>query len=131
MTTRLYRSSDASAPAMEYVAGSLNAVLKACLVDGYGALPAAGWSYEVADAATNRAAFVQGASPDNPFTRKVYIRDDESVTAGMALVKACAGYTAGASPTFVDSFCSYNRPNWSSILKTSLAAGALAEWFVS
>lgn len=130
MTTRLYRSSDVGAPVMGYTAGSLNAVLKACLVDGYGALPAAGWSYAVADAATNRAVFTQGASGSNPFNRKVYVRDDEAVAAGSALVKACSGYTTGASPSFTESFCSYNQANWSSILKTSQAAGAVAEWFI-
>lgn len=130
MTTRLYRSTDVGAPVMEYAVGALNAVLKACLVDGYGALPAAGWSHEVADAATNRAAFVQGTVPTNPFNRKIYVRDNEEVTAGMAFVAACSAYTPGASPVFKEVMCSFNQPNWSTILKTAQSAGAIAEWFI-
>lgn len=46
MTVRIYRSTDASAPVLSGVAGTLNAVLYACLVTGYGALAAAGWARE-------------------------------------------------------------------------------------
>jgi hypothetical protein len=44
MTVRVYYSTDASAPALTGVAGSFIAVLDACLVNGYGAKAAAGWT---------------------------------------------------------------------------------------
>lgn len=43
MTIRLYRADDAGAPVLSGTAGSLIAVLDACLVNGYGSKPAAGW----------------------------------------------------------------------------------------
>jgi hypothetical protein len=46
MTVTVYRSDDASAPALGYVVGSLIGVLDACLVNGYGAKSAAGWAKE-------------------------------------------------------------------------------------
>jgi len=44
MTVRVYRSTDAGAPVLTGQHGALIALLDACLVQGYGALPAAGWS---------------------------------------------------------------------------------------
>ena len=44
MTVTVYRSTDASAPVLTGVAGAMKAVLDACLVNGYGAKAAAGWS---------------------------------------------------------------------------------------
>jgi hypothetical protein len=43
-TVTVYRSSDASAPVLTGVAGSLLAVLDGCLVNGYGSQTAAGWT---------------------------------------------------------------------------------------
>lgn len=45
----IYTSSDASAPVLTGQAGKLGDMLKACLVDGYGAKAAAGWSCPVAE----------------------------------------------------------------------------------
>ena len=44
MTVRVYRWDDASAPVLTGQAGSRAALLKACLVTGYGSKTAAGWS---------------------------------------------------------------------------------------
>jgi hypothetical protein len=44
MTVRVFRSSDAGAPVLNGLVGSLCAVLDAVLVDGYGAKTAAGWA---------------------------------------------------------------------------------------
>jgi len=44
MTVRVYRWDDASAPALSGAAGALTALLSACLVSGYGAKAAAGWT---------------------------------------------------------------------------------------
>lgn len=55
-----YNSGDASAPQVNGTAGSLISVLDACLVTGYGAKTAAGWSHPVATA-SNVASYQQGA----------------------------------------------------------------------
>lgn len=44
MTARLYKSTDASAPSLTGVAGSLITLLDAVLVNGYGSTSAAGWT---------------------------------------------------------------------------------------
>src|SRR5574341_358034 len=44
MAVTLYKSSDASAPVLTGVAGSLITVLDGCLVNGYGSKAAAGWT---------------------------------------------------------------------------------------
>lgn len=46
MTVVVYASNDASAPSLNGTAGSLAAVLYACLVTGYGSKAAAGWARE-------------------------------------------------------------------------------------
>lgn len=55
MTVRYYTNTDSGAPALPGVAGSLNAVLKACLVDGYGSKAPSGWTQEFSG--TNLAVF--------------------------------------------------------------------------
>lgn len=55
MTVRVYRWDDASAPVLTGQAGSRAALLKACLVTGYGSKTAAGWSNPYS--ATNIEAF--------------------------------------------------------------------------
>jgi hypothetical protein len=55
-TTRVYRSTDSGAPTMaRNTAGSALAVIRACLVDGYGSKTPAGWTEEYTG--TNKAAF--------------------------------------------------------------------------
>lgn len=50
MGVTVYKSSDGSAPTLNGQAGSLLTVLGKCLVDGYGAKAAAGWTRAFADA---------------------------------------------------------------------------------
>lgn len=59
MTVRVFRSTDASAPVLDGVAGSLVGVLDACLVSGYGATVAAGWT--IAYTAVNQRVYTMGA----------------------------------------------------------------------
>lgn len=66
----VYRSDDASAPAIDGTAGSLIAALDAILVNGYGAKSAAGWTKPYTG--TNKAAFQQGAGLSH------YLRVDDS-----------------------------------------------------
>lgn len=60
MTVRVYRWDDASAPVLTGQAGSRAALLKACLVTGYGSNTAAGWSNPYA--ATNIEAFTNSST---------------------------------------------------------------------
>lgn len=46
MTTTLYRSTDPGAPQLSTASGALTAIFDACLVNGYGTKPAAGWTKE-------------------------------------------------------------------------------------
>ncbi len=59
-TTRLYKSTDSGAPVLSGQAGSMVNLLQKCLVDGYGALPAAGWTRPFTG--TNTAAFRNSVS---------------------------------------------------------------------
>ena len=55
MTVQIYKSTDGSAPVLSGVVGGLVALLDACLVTGYGAKAAAGWTKPYTS--TNRAVF--------------------------------------------------------------------------
>lgn len=55
----IYRSTDTSAPVLTGEAGTLVALLDACLVDGYGSQSAAGWTKSYS--AANYAAYRQGS----------------------------------------------------------------------
>jgi hypothetical protein len=57
----IYRSTDGSAPALTGQTGSLTALLKACLVTGYGSKAAAGWSNPFTGAA-GQEVFRQGGA---------------------------------------------------------------------
>lgn len=50
MAFTIYKSSDTDSPIMYGTTGSVLAVLNACLVNGYGSKPAAGWTKPYADA---------------------------------------------------------------------------------
>lgn len=60
MTVRVYRWDDASAPVLTGEVGKLSALLKACLVTGYGSKTAAGWSNPYS--ATNVEAFTNSVA---------------------------------------------------------------------
>lgn len=65
MTVRFYQSTDASAPVLRGVAGDLIALLDACLVTGYGAQAAAGWTKPYTG--TNKAVFRMGTTGNTGF----------------------------------------------------------------
>lgn len=68
MTVNVYSSFDAGAPSLTGEVGSLIAVLDACLVTGYGAKAAAGWTKPFVG--TNIAVFRQGAGEQSYFQVK-------------------------------------------------------------
>lgn len=67
MAVTVYRWDDASAPVLSASNGALIGVLDACLVDGYGAKAAAGWSK--AFSGTNKAAYLQGTGGNGHYLR--------------------------------------------------------------
>ncbi len=86
MAFTIYSSNDASAPVLDGQAGSLVNLLDKCLVAGYGAKAAAGWSKPYTGA--NKAVFRQGAGSSQYYLR---VLDDASGTsAGRAAF--CTGY---------------------------------------
>lgn len=95
MTTRYYLSSDAGAPAYTPAnASSFIAVLDACLVNGFGAKAAAGWSK--AHSATNVAVYQPGGTGDRP-----YLRVDNS---GAPTVRGYVNLTDAINNTAVNGF---------------------------
>ena len=86
MTVRVYRWDDASAPTLNASAGSLVALLKAVLVDGYAGKTAAGWTNPAYS--TNKAAFQNAGSGqclvvDHPSTTiNPTVYGVESITSG-------------------------------------------------
>ena len=80
MTVNVYTSTDASAPnVLAGTIGTLITVLDACLVNGYGSKPAAGWTK--AFSGTNKAAYKQGAGGGG---LQFYLRVDDSLLAVQA-----------------------------------------------
>lgn len=73
MAVTVYRWDDASAPTLSADNGALIAVLDACLVNGYGAKGAAGWTK--AYSVTNKAAYKQGTGSNG-----LYLRVDNSTS---------------------------------------------------
>ena len=57
MNAILYSSTDTGAPVLSRTVGSLNALLKACLVNGYGSQPSCGWTNPFNDAPNNVSVF--------------------------------------------------------------------------
>lgn len=87
-TTRVFKSTDASAPTLNGTAGSLIAVLDSCLVNGYGAKAAVGWAKSFAG--TNKAVYRA------PLGNRFYLRvlDDGSDGTNGARVANIRGYEA-------------------------------------
>lgn len=91
MPVTVYRSTDASAPVLNGTAGKGYALLKACLVTGYGAKAAAGWAEAFSD--VNKGAFrapsgkrhyfrVDDTNPEpEANNRECYVRGYEAMTA--------------------------------------------------
>lgn len=91
MTVQVYRSTDASAPVLQGTVGSLIALLDACLVNGYGAKTAAGWTK--AFSGVNKGAYRQNASGANNSASPMYLYvDDAAPGAGGAREARLTGF---------------------------------------
>lgn len=125
MTARLYKSTDASAPSLTGVIGSLVALLDAVLVNGYGSQAAAGWTKPYT--ATNKAVFRNSAVTGTGF----YLDVDDSApaTAKEARVK---GYeTMSAVATGTGPFPTVAQMTTGLFIRKSTTADATARpWFI-
>lgn len=103
MTVRVYRSSDASAPALTGQVGSLVALLDACLVNGYGTQTAAGWTKALATA--NKGAYQQAAGGNNTAGMLLYVDDTGPGAGGAREARVCGFETMSAiTPTGTGQF---------------------------
>jgi hypothetical protein len=84
----IYQNTDGSAPTLSGTVGSLVALLDACLVNGYGAKAAAGWTKPYTGVA--KAVFRQGAGSNGMYLRV----QDDAPGAGGAKEARITGYEA-------------------------------------
>ncbi|AOG22232.1 hypothetical protein [Acidovorax sp. RAC01] len=96
MPVTVYRSTDVGAPLLSNANGSLIAVMKACLVDGYGSKAAAGWTAPFTG--TNLIAFKEGAGGNNRFLR-VFDGGTDTSTNRVIKVRAYENMTAISTGT--------------------------------
>jgi hypothetical protein len=90
MTVRVYRSTDASAPVLTGQVGSLTALLDAVLVNGYGALSAAGWT--INQTTTNKRGYKQNLTGANNSSGMLLYVDDTGPGAGAAREARVCGF---------------------------------------
>lgn len=125
MAFTLYRWDDASAPLLHGLAGSMIAVLKACLVDGYGAKSAAGWSVTMSDGPPIYNAVFRNNTAGGGFGSYFAILDDGSATvstgisARIRMWEAVTGYDTGTNGTTAKFF-----------RKSSVASSTARPWVV-
>jgi hypothetical protein len=118
MTVTVYRSDDASAPVLSGTAGSLIALLDACLVNGYGAKAAAGWTK--AFAGTNQAAYRMPAG-----SNQHYLAVDDTTTT-YATLRGYEAMTAVATGT--GPFPTTTQLSTSTVPKSSAADTTARFW---
>ena len=94
MPPRVYLSSDPGAPVLQPTAGSFIAVLRACLVDGYGDKAPAGWTMPWSSGnPPTRAAFQQGSRSGYP--QWILYVDNSGSDAGLAGYETLTGQDQG------------------------------------
>lgn len=98
MAVQVYYSNDVGAPTLSGTAGALATILKACLVDGYGSKPGAGWTVALDDYAANKS-YIFRNDPINGTGRYFVLRDDGNIyvngaqsSPNIALIHGCESY---------------------------------------
>lgn len=124
----IYRSTDNASPLLTGSAGSLIAVLKACLVTGYGTQYPAGWTYEDVHVASFKALFTQGAT-EGRANKKLYVYDD-ATNVGTANAWMCTDCTKVSSPVFTENFWAGGATYPGVITKADQENGMAAEWLI-
>ena len=88
----IYRSSDAGAPVLNGLSGSLITVLDAILVNGYGTQPSASWTKPYSTTGSLYAAYQQGSGSSRCY---LWVRDSGSVASGQeAIIRGCENLTS-------------------------------------
>jgi hypothetical protein len=127
MTVRLYKSTDASAPSLTGQVGSLIALLDACLVNGYGAQSAAGWTKPYTG--TNKAIFRMGTTGNTGFYLNV--QDNAPGTGGAKEARVWGYEVATAQDTGTGQFPTVAQVTTGSIIRKSNTADATARaWYL-
>lgn len=134
----VYRSTDASAPSLAGTAGSLVALLKACLVDGYGSKAGAGWTMPFTGTPTaNQAVFKQGGAGAQSFLQVDDNAPNVSVVGRQARVwgfEAMSAYGIGSNPygVSVGSFPLYTDTSFYHCFRKSTTADAtVRQWVIA
>ena len=117
MTVRYYLSTDPGAPTLNGVAASEIAVLKACLVTGYGTQIAAGWTEEFSSA---NKSVLRAAAGNRHFFR---IEDSFGQYASLKGYLAMTGVDTGTDPFPGSTTYQYHR-------KSSVADASSRAWMV-
>lgn len=121
----IYRSTDGSAPTLDGQAGSLVAVLDACLRTGYGSKTGAGWTKPYTG--TNKAAFQQGAG--SGFLLRIQDDGPGAATTQEARVRGYESMSdvdtgSGPFPTVAQ------QANGLFVRKSAAANGTARDWIV-
>lgn len=124
MTVRVYRSTDASAPVLTGQAGSLVALLDACLVNGFGALAAAGWTKPFTG--TNKAAFRNNSTTGTG----MYLRVDDNLTSYFHRAYVTAYETMSAMDTGTNGFPAPHTSNFSGWGKSNTQDATARPWVI-
>lgn len=119
MTVTIYRSEDAGAPVLSGTAGALINVLTGCLVTGYGAKAAAGWSL-VSGSTSTIAAYRQGVGSNE---RCIYI-PDTTTSLVVRMYESMTDINTGTGPV--------PDPTWDNvyITKSSSSSTSPRPWIV-
>lgn len=132
MTVRVYRSTDASAPVLTGQVGSLTALLDAVLVNGYGALAAAGWT--IAQTTANKRGYKQNTSGSNNTAGMVLYIDDTASGAGGAKEALFCGWETltAITPTGTGQFPSTAQAGLGMLVirKSATADATRREWTI-
>lgn len=127
MAVTLYASTDASAPTLTGQADSLNNVLKACLVDGYGSKAAAGWTSPYYDSSSKTRVFLTAGSP----SAYLQVQDNGPTAGGMREARifgyeTMSAYNVGTGlfPTAVQ------RANGFCVRKSASADATARAWWL-
>lgn len=120
MAVTVYRSTDASAPVLSGTAGALIGVLDACLVTGYGAKSAAGWTKDFSG--TNLATYRA------PTGNRMYLRVDDTgtQTARVRGYETMSDVNTGTGPFPTDAQVS----GGAYFYKSSAASAASRSWWL-
>lgn len=128
MPFNFYTSTDAGAPTLPGQADSLNNLLKACLVDGYGAKAAAGWTAPYYDSATKQRVFLTAGSP----AAYLLVQDNGQSTGGLREARIFGYESMSAHNAGIGQFpTAAQRPNGYCIRKSATADATSRKWWMA